>query len=71
MKTESASHSARYCNNVLKKGQGYQGSIIDILCSLYKKVGERDFIDIHVQYIQGVGRKRAESIASLIKEKIS
>lgn len=58
-----------YCQNVLRT-QGYNGSIIDVLCQLFQRTGEDTFMETHVPYITGVGPKRAELILSVVKEQL-
>jgi len=61
----------RYCYNVLQKNFGYSGTPLEILKSLLEKQGEKTFLDVHMNYVKYVGEKKAKSILSVVKSRLT
>jgi len=59
-----------YCKDVLSVNRGYRGTVLDILCQLHREVGEEEFKNVHVTYIEGVGPRRTEQILSVVKNQL-
>jgi len=69
---ESTRKIKRYCDNFLRKPPwNYKGTIMEIFQEIYKKEGEKRFVEI-VQYVKGIGKgKKLEKILGLVKSKVN
>jgi len=59
----------RYSGNVLKRPPlNYEGTLLEVLKALLRKVGDEKFLGIHIKYIRNIGEVKGRRILDFVKK---